>query len=115
MAIRLISVSPFLFIMNISPYKKVCLDKEGTKMKKFKTLSVEEKLTVQLFLGCIIAIAGLVLLFVSFFVNPLGVIHSSVLAAVGEVFTFSGALIGIDYTYKYKMYQRLKHDDNEEE
>lgn len=88
-------------------------------MKKFKTLSTDEKLTVQLFLGVVIALTGVVLLFISFFVDPTGVIHSSVLTAVGEVFTFSGALIGIDYSYRYKMYQRgidtyKKEKDNDE-
>lgn len=90
-------------------------NKRKDKMKKFKTLSTEEKLTVQLFLGIVIALAGLCLLFISFFVDPIGIIHSSVLAAVGEVFTFSGALIGIDYTYKYKMYERLRNEHHEEE
>ena len=85
------------------------------KMKKLKTLSTEEKLTIQLFLGIVIALAGLSLLFISFFVDPLGIIHNSVLAATGEVFTFSGALIGIDYSYKYKMYERNRSEMDEEE
>lgn len=93
----------------------ICLNKDDRQMKKLKTLSTQEKLTVQLFLGCAIAIAGLVLLFISFFVDPLGIIHSSVLAAVGEVFTFSGALIGIDYTYKYKIYEKVRNEENESE
>ena len=70
--------------------------------KKFKPLNVEQKMTIQLLLGCFLAIFGVVLLTISFFVPPTGIIHSSVLAAIGEVFTFSGALIGIDYSYKYK-------------
>ena len=82
---------------------------------KFKPLSVEEKLTIQLMLGIVIAMSGLVLLFLSFFVDPLGIIHNSVLAAVGEVFTFSGALIGIDYSYRYKMYEERKGKNDEEE
>ena len=62
-------------------------------------------------MGCFLAISGLVLLFLSFFVPPTGIIHSSVLAAVGEVFTFSGALIGIDYSYKLK-FTRLKYEED---
>lgn len=69
---------------------------------KFKPLNTEQKMTIQLFLGCFLAVIGVVLLFLSFFYPPLGVIDASVLAALGEVFTFSGALIGIDYSYKYK-------------
>lgn len=70
-------------------------------------------MTIQLWLGVCLAVIGILLLWVSFFVPPIGIIHSSVLAALGEVFTFSGALIGIDYSYKYKTirYLKEKHDD----
>lgn len=60
-------------------------------------------MTIQLWLGVCLVIVGVGLLWTSFFIDPVGIIHSSVLAAVGEVFTFAGALIGIDYTYKYKV------------
>lgn len=73
--------------------------------RKINILSDEQKMTVQLWLGVILAASGIILLAVSFCVPPLGVIDASVLAAVGEVFTFSGALIGIDYSYKYKQYK----------
>ena len=36
-----------------------------------------------------------------FTVPPLGVIDSSVLVAYGEVMTFAGALLGLDYKYRY--------------
>ena len=70
--------------------------------KRFKPLSVKEKMTIQLLLGVFLAVIGVVLLFLSFFMPPMGIIDASVLTAMGEVFTFSGALIGIDYSYKYK-------------
>lgn len=70
-------------------------------------MTEEQKMTVQLWLGVVLAASGIILLAVSFCVPPLGVIDASVLAAVGEVFTFSGALIGIDYTYKYKRYRDI--------
>ena len=41
------------------------------------------------------------LILVAFFVPPLGVIDASVLTAFGELLTFSGALLGIDYKYRY--------------
>jgi len=59
-------------------------------------------MTIQLWLGVALAIVGVILLWVGLFLPPMGVIHASVLTALGEVFTFSGSLIGIDYTYKYK-------------
>lgn len=91
------------------------------EMKKFKPLNIEQKMTVQLFLGVFLAIIGVVLLFLSFFMPPMGIIDASVLAAIGEVFTFSGALIGIDYSYKYKSikyvsgYNRGLEDARQEE
>lgn len=77
-------------------------------MPTIKTLNLHQKMTIQLWLGVCLAAAGVLLLFVSFFVPPLGIIDASVLAAIGEVFTFSGALIGIDYSYKYKTIKYLK-------
>lgn len=78
-----------------------------TGKRKISAMTDEQKMTVQLWLGVVLAASGIVLLAVSFCVPPLGVIDASVLAAVGEVFTFSGALIGIDYTYKYKRYRDI--------
>lgn len=82
-------------------------------MTKIKTLNLHQKMTIQLWLGVCLAVIGILLLWVSFFVPPIGIIHSSVLAALGEVFTFSGALIGIDYSYKYKTIRYLKEKDDD--
>lgn len=76
-------------------------------------------MTIQLWLGVSLAAMGCVLLWVGLFLPPIGIIHASVLTALGEVFTFSGALIGIDYSYKYKtikfMTEMGKVDELEEE
>lgn len=45
---------------------------------------------------------GLALIGTAFFVPPAGVIHPSVLTAFGEILTFAGSLIGIDYHYRRK-------------
>ena len=45
--------------------------------------------------GCALLTAGL-------FTPPVGEIHHSLLIAFGEILTFSGSLIGIDYHYRYK-------------
>lgn len=83
--------------------------------QRIKELTENQKMTIQLWLGAVLTIFGIILLMVSFYVPPLGVIDASVLAAVGEVFTFSGALIGIDYTYKYKRFkiedEQVKEED----
>ena len=47
------------------------------------------------FFGCALLVAGIAL-------PPAGEIHSSVLVAFGEVLTFSGSIVGIDYRYKSK-------------
>ena len=56
---------------------------------------------IQLITAAVLSIGGLVLLFCGVFIEPDGQIHESLLVGFGEVATFSGALFGIDYTYKY--------------
>ena len=58
--------------------------------------------SVQLFIAMLLTIAGIVLLFLGFWLPPKGEIHGSVLVAFGEVSTFAGTLFGIDYTYRSK-------------
>lgn len=76
-----------------------------------KHISQEEKMTIQLLLGIGVVLAGLVLLFLGFYAVPIGEISPSVLTAFGEVATFSGALIGIDYSYKFKMFKERKETE----
>jgi hypothetical protein len=45
---------------------------------------------------------GGALLLAGFLCPPMGEIHHSVLIAFGEILTFSGSLIGIDYKYRYR-------------
>lgn len=63
------------------------------------------KLNLRLVIAVILAVVGAGLLIAGFIVPPLGVIHSSVLVAFGETSSFLGAILGIDYSYKYKMYK----------
>jgi len=83
------------------------------KNKRLHILSMKEKMTIQLWLGIFLAVMGVILLWVGLFLPPIGVIHASVLTALGEVFTFSGSLIGIDYSYKYKTIKYLAETDEE--
>ena len=57
---------------------------------------------IQLIISCILVVVGIGLLIAGFCVVPVGIIHSSILVAFGEVLTFVGALFGIDYHYKSK-------------
>ncbi len=51
--------------------------------------------TAMCIFGCALLVAGIAL-------PPAGEIHSSVLVAFGEILTFSGSIVGIDYRYKYR-------------
>ena len=65
---------------------------------------MKDKLNIQLIVAAFLALGGLVLLFCGIYIEPLGQIHESLLVAFGEVMTFSGSLMGIDYHYKTKNY-----------
>ena len=56
----------------------------------------------QLITASVLAIGGLVLLFCGVYIAPRGEIHESILVGFGEVATFSGALMGVDYVYRNK-------------
>ena len=71
-------------------------------MKRF---SKEVKLTIQVILAVILVLSGISLLFLGFNSPPPGEIHDSILVAFGEACSFGGALMGIDYTYRFKMYK----------
>ena len=58
------------------------------------------KLNLQLLTAAVLSLGGLIMLFCGVFISPQGQIHESLLVAFGEVATFSGALMGIDYVYK---------------
>ena len=60
------------------------------------------KVNLQLLTAAVLSLGGLILLFCGVFIDPEGQIHESLLVAFGEVATFSGALMGIDYVYKKK-------------
>ena len=78
---------------------------DGMNKRKINTVSEEQKMTIQLWLGVSLAIFGVILIIASFLCPPMGIIEASVLAAIGEIFTFSGSLIGIDYHYKFKRFE----------
>ena len=57
---------------------------------------------LQLILAVALCTFGCIMLVAGFVAPPLAEIHHSVLIAFGEILTFSGSLIGIDYHYRYK-------------
>ena len=56
----------------------------------------------QLIIAAALTLAGIGLLYLGTLLAPQGEIHESILVAFGEVATFAGAIIGIDYRYKRK-------------
>lgn len=88
------------------------------KNKRLHILSTKEKMTIQLWLGVFLAVTGVALLWAGLFLPPIGIIHASVLTGIGETFTFSGALIGVDYSYKFKamkLISEIKEKEDEDE
>lgn len=76
-------------------------------------MKTKTKLNLQLLSAVIVTIVGCGLLIAGFIVDPLGIVHSSVLTAFGETSTFAGALFGIEYTYRYKSNIDKKEKDQE--
>lgn len=57
---------------------------------------------VQFILAVMMCTAGIVVIILCLYIDPEGEIHTSVLVAYGETLTFVGAIMGIDYRYRYK-------------
>ena len=60
------------------------------------------RFNVQLITAAVLSIGGVILLFCGVYIAPQGEIHESILVGFGEVATFSGALMGVDYVYRNK-------------
>ena len=76
-----------------------------------KRTQAERKLTLQLILAFVMAIFGCVMIIAAFIVPPTGEIHPSIIAAFGEILTFAGAVLGIDYNYKFKTHKNKEVED----
>ena len=83
------------------------------KQNKQKRTHIERKLTIQLILAVTMAIFGCILIVAAFIVPPTGEIHPTVLTAFGELLTFAGAVLGIDYNYKFKIHKEKEVKDEE--
>ena len=63
---------------------------------------MKTKLNIQLLTAAVLALGGLILLFCGVYIDPQGQIHESLLIGFGEVATFSGAIMGVDYSYRHR-------------
>lgn len=73
----------------------------------------KSKLNLRLLVAVILTIVGSGLLIAGFTVPPLGIIHGSVLVAFGETSTFVAAVLGIDYTYKFKILSKKEEKSSD--
>ena len=64
---------------------------------------MKDKHTIQLIIAAALTLAGIGLLYLGTLLAPQGEIHETILVAFGEVATFAGSIIGIDYHYRKKM------------
>lgn len=56
--------------------------------------------------------SGVALVYIAFFIPPMGEIHGSVLGFFGEIITAAGAILGIDLAVDKKIDKRLNNDSN---
>ena len=75
----------------------------GIFAENFSKSLMKDKLTIQLLTAALLSIGGLIMLYCGVFIDPQGQVHESLLVAFGEIATFAGALMGIDYVYKKKV------------
>lgn len=62
--------------------------------------------------GCILILVGIILIFLGFYEEPTGELSGSLLAATGEVFTLGGSFCGLDAYVEYKV-RKLNHNNND--
>lgn len=64
-------------------------------------------------LGTVMALGGVAMLFVALFIPPQGEISGSALGAAGEIFLVAGSLLGLDSYFNFKLKRYLKNDDKQ--
>lgn len=70
-------------------------------MKKVEKIK-HVKLKWMIICAVVLVLIGVIMILLSMFLPPIGEIHPSVLTALGEVFTFSGSLWGLNTHYRIK-------------
>ena len=66
----------------------------------FNNEKMNKRLRIQMIVAVVLTVFGMALISAAFVVPPLGVIHQSVLAVTGEIFSLVGALLIFDYRYR---------------
>ena len=76
-------------------------------MKTRKT----RKALVQFAAAYVLTLLGIGLMAAGMLLPPLGYIDPTVLTAFGEIATFAGAMMGMDYHYRSRNSEDEKHDE----
>ena len=77
-------------------------------------MATDKKETVQIICAIVGMVLGSFLIVMGMCSEPIGILDSSVNIALGEVLTFVGSIIGIDYNYRKRL-NELSHKGNNEE
>lgn len=87
---------------------------KNTKKDPNKLNKIDVK---RFWLGAVLSILGIAMLFTGMIIEPKGEIHATVIGAVGEIFVLSGALLGLDsyFSYKLRNFFQQQHNDNTSE
>lgn len=67
---------------------------------------------IKILLAVVSFIIGAALILIGLWLPPLGTIDNSVLIALGELLTFSASVLGINYTYQFKLHELKKRVEN---
>lgn len=79
-----------------------------------KTITKGTKEYVQFVTSLVVLFLGIVLVFVSLFLPPMGIISSSVITVFGMFLGFVGAVWNIDIKYEYKTKELMRDLQREE-
>lgn len=71
-------------------------------------LNKNSKEWIQFYASLALLVAGIVLIFVALVLEPVGIIHYSVLSAFGMLLTFVGAVWQLDVKYTFKT-EEMRH------
>ena len=67
---------------------------------------------IQLLIAALVVVMGMILLYIGVSMDPKGEIRETVLVAFGEAATFAGSIMGIDYHYKSKYFNKHNDENN---
>lgn len=100
-------------LVTLSEILRVSTNKIKTLKKVKSRDDMEKRLRAQLCIAVGMLIIGCIAFISGFWVHPIGVIDNSVLIGFGEILTFVGSLLGLDYNYKFKKHKIDKESDKD--